>query len=66
MAELEPTSSRQEVDDTDSPQALVPPLVIVGDAKAPHEAVVTAMDTARELGFTALRIAVVRASDDGR
>ena len=37
--------------------ATLPPLVLIGDAKAPHQAVVTVMDVARGLGVGALRIA---------
>ena len=33
------------------------PLVLIGDAKAPHQAVVTVMDVARGLGVASLRIA---------
>lgn len=33
------------------------PLVLVGDAKAPHQAVVNVMDVARGLGVVSLRIA---------
>jgi biopolymer transport protein ExbD len=36
------------------------PFIISGDAKAPHQAVVQALDAASELGFTNVRIAAVR------
>jgi biopolymer transport protein ExbD len=36
------------------------PILISGDAKAPHQAVVTAMDAAGQLGFTELRIAAAK------
>jgi len=36
------------------------PLVIRADAETPHQAVVTAMDVAGQLGFTRLSIATVR------
>lgn len=35
------------------------PVLISADAKAPHQAVVTAMDIAGQLGFTRLRIATL-------
>lgn len=37
------------------------PLVISADAKTPHQAVVTAMDAAGELGFARLRITTIEA-----
>ena len=37
------------------------PLVISADGKAPHQAVVTAMDAAGKLGFARLRITTVEA-----
>lgn len=39
------------------------PLVIRADAKTPHQAVVTAMDAAGQLGFKRLSIATVRTAD---
>ena len=39
------------------------PLVISADGKAPHQAVVTAMDAAGKLGFARLRITTVEAQD---
>jgi len=38
------------------------PLTISADARAPHQAVVTAMDAAGRLGFVEIRIATVKAS----
>ena len=41
------------------------PLVIRADAKTPHQAVVTAMDAAGQLGFKRLSIATVQAVEKG-
>ena len=41
----------------------LPPLVIVADAKAPHQAVVTAMDVAGKMGFVHIRIASMAPSE---
>lgn len=41
------------------------PLVIRADAKTPHQAVVTAMDAAGQLGFKRLSIATVRNPEKG-
>ena len=40
------------------------PLVISADGKAPHQAVVTAMDAAGKLGFAQLRITTVEAQPE--
>ncbi len=42
-----------------------PPLVINADANTPHQAVVTAMDAARQLGFTHLSFATSQAEEGG-
>jgi len=41
-----------------------PPIVLSADAKTPHQAVVTAMDAARRLGFVHLNFATTRTADD--
>ncbi len=41
-----------------------PPIVLSADAKTPHQAVVTAMDAARRLGFVHLNFATTRSADD--
>ena len=41
-----------------------PPVVLSADAKTPHQAVVTAMDAARRLGFVHLNFATTRAAED--
>lgn len=41
------------------------PLVIRADAQTPHQAVVTAMDAAGQLGFKRLSIATVRGAEQG-
>lgn len=46
-------------------QRTSPPLVISADAKTPHQAVVGAMDAARQLGIVRLSIAT-RQSGDGK
>lgn len=38
------------------------PFVIMGDEKAPHQAIVIALDAAGELGFDKIRIAAIQAS----
>jgi len=40
-----------------------PPLVISADAKTPHQAVITAMDAARQVGLVHLSIATTQTSD---
>lgn len=41
-----------------------PPFIIDADGKTPHQAVVTAMDTARQLGITHMAIATKKATTD--
>ncbi len=41
-----------------------PPVILSADAKTPHQAVVTAMDAARRLGFVHLNFATTRFADD--
>jgi biopolymer transport protein ExbD len=41
-----------------------PPIVLSADAKTPHQAVVTAMDAARRLGFVHLNFATTRSAGD--
>ena len=41
-----------------------PPIVLSADAKTPHQAVVTAMDAARRLGFVHLNFATTRSAED--
>ncbi len=41
-----------------------PPIILSADAKTPHQAVVTAMDAARRLGFVHLNFATTRFADD--
>lgn len=38
------------------------PFVIMGDEKAPHQAIVVALDAAGELGFDKIRIAAIQAA----
>lgn len=38
------------------------PFIILGDGKAPHQAIVVALDAAGELGFNKVRIAAIEAS----
>ncbi|HHM06449.1 MAG TPA: biopolymer transporter ExbD [Gammaproteobacteria bacterium] len=40
-----------------------PPLILSADAQTPHQAVVTAMDAARQLGFVRLSIATRQSAD---
>ncbi len=42
-----------------------PPIVISADGKTPHQAVITAMDAARQLGLLHLTFATAKSSDDG-
>jgi biopolymer transport protein ExbD len=41
-----------------------PPVILSADAKTPHQAVVTAMDAARRLGFVHLNFATTRSASD--
>ena len=41
-----------------------PPIVLSADAKTPHQAVVTAMDAARRLGFVHLNFATTRRAEE--
>ena len=41
-----------------------PPIILSADAKTPHQAVVTAMDAARRLGFVHLNFATTRSAED--
>jgi len=41
-----------------------PPIILSADAKTPHQAVVTAMDAARRLGFVRLNFATTRSAED--
>ena len=41
-----------------------PPIVLSADAKTPHQAVVTAMDAARRLGFVHLNFATTQSSEE--
>ncbi len=41
-----------------------PPIVLSADAKTPHQAVVTAMDAARRLGFVHLNFATTRSAEE--
>lgn len=50
---------KQALTKTIADQTPLPPLVIVADAKSPHQSVVTAMDVAGKLGFVHIRIASV-------
>jgi biopolymer transport protein ExbD len=40
-----------------------PPIIISADAKTPHQAVITAMDAARQLGFVHLTFATKKTTD---
>jgi biopolymer transport protein ExbD len=40
-----------------------PPIIISADAKTPHQAVITAMDAARQLGFVHLTFATKKTAD---
>jgi biopolymer transport protein ExbD len=40
-----------------------PPIILSADAKTPHQAVITVMDAARQLGFVHLNFATVRSND---
>ena len=42
-----------------------PPLIISADANTPHQAVITAMDAARQIGFTHLSFATSQAEEGG-
>ena len=50
---------KQALTKTIADQTQLPPLVIVADAKSPHQSVVTAMDVAGKLGFVHIRIASI-------
>ncbi|SDT99965.1 ExbD/TolR family protein [Halopseudomonas salegens] len=41
------------------------PVVITADAKTPHQAVITAMDAAGQLGFNRLRLTTMEREDNG-
>jgi biopolymer transport protein ExbD len=41
-----------------------PPILLSADAKTPHQAVITALDAARQLGFTRLSFATARAETE--
>lgn len=41
-----------------------PPIILSADAKTPHQAVVTVMDAARQLGFVHLNFATVRPHEE--
>lgn len=43
-----------------------PPIVLSADAKTPHQSVITALDAARQLGFTQLSFATAQQQPDAK
>ncbi len=41
-----------------------PPIILSADAQTPHQAVITVMDAARQLGFVHLNFATTRSNDE--
>lgn len=59
LVNSKPTTLRKALQEVSNSNSKLP-LVIVADAQAPHQAVVTAMDVAGKLGFVNLSIATMQ------
>ncbi len=44
---------------------VAPPVVLSADARTPHQAVITALDAARQVGFTRLTFATAQRANEG-